>query len=187
MVMDSLSLIVGAFLSGIVGIVTTQINSSLRERERKRIIGSALYREVEEIEGIINQYNSSFKEVGYVISLTRTLDTITKAVNKKSNGIPLNEYNPLYPSSGWYYVHKSELIGFGFSLFQKIEQFYKCVIYLNTLLIEYYNRLDKIDPSIDYEDEEIKRINLEFKETVSFIGELIPKLKDELKIYQIKK
>lgn len=176
-------LILGAMISGFVGLGATQINSYL-DRTRKRIkIASAVYCEIEAKEKVATQFDNLYKGRGDVAThFTILTRYITDEINKNTDGIPLNVYNPLYTSNGWYYPPINDLSLLDLPLLLRIHEFHRDTVYFNTLFKEYYNKYDKSEAKTDFKNEEIEAINLEMKKTASIITKLAPGLKDELKI-----
>lgn len=172
MALDNLSLLIlGAFISGIIGLFFSVINQHIKERKDIERIAKGFYIEIKDLNNIISPIVEDYVSSGWSVGSPYLI----KSLFKKDQ---LIEGQPLYTDKGWYFAFQKDLVLFSPELIESTILFYRKIVYANVLLEEYI----KLQPA-NQNWNRVSSVQDNFFESLKIACELAPYLLTEFNKY----
>jgi hypothetical protein len=132
-------LIIGAFISGLVGLFCSLVLEWNRNKNEQRNISKAFLLDIENIEKKISPIIAAYKSIGVIAGHPMLLQVIITIIKRGNPDYYLSKDLPLYPKNGAYYVFQTEMMKLDFKTVDKLNEFYKKIIYADNRLQKYYD------------------------------------------------
>jgi len=136
---EILLLIIGAFISGSIGLLCSLFLEWNRNKNELKNISKAFLLDIEHVEQKINPILTAHKIAGTISGHSMLLQVIISLIQRGNPNYYLSKEFPLYPKNGAYYVFQKDMIKLDFQTVDKLNEFYKKIIYADNCLQDYYN------------------------------------------------